>query len=104
MPNHKRLKPLALCKLQAYLFGLMGLVLGIIYSFGGLIIDVLVTANILSATAMGTPGLSWGTILAFGALIAMPLILASIGFILGFIEALLFNFFSKYFGGFNLDL
>lgn len=104
MPNHKRLKPLVLGKFQAYLFGLMGLVLGILYSFGGLIIDVLVSTNILSATEMETPGLSWGTVLAFGALIAMPLILASIGFILGFIEALLFNFFSKYFGGFNLDL
>jgi hypothetical protein len=104
MPIIKRVNPLSISKLQAVLFGLVGLILGILYSFGGLLIDILVSLDLLSASAMETPGLSWGTVLAFGALIAMPLILATIGFVLGFIEALLFNIFSKYFGGINLDL
>ena len=51
----------------------LGLLLGVIYSFGGLIIDV------------ATIGLNWGTLMAFGALIGMPIIFAIAGMLLGIV-------------------
>ena len=69
------------------MFGaLIGLVLGIIYSVGGLIVDASVTLGWI--TSAETPGLSWGTVLAFGALIGMPIIFAIPGVVLGAIAAL----------------
>jgi len=39
----------------------------------------------------------------FGALVGMPVIFATFGFILGLVEALLYNLFAKWFGGIELD-
>lgn len=55
----------------------VGLVLGIVYSFGGLLIDSLVSLGWV--TSSETSGLSMGTVLAFGALIGMPLIFGMLG-------------------------
>ncbi len=49
----------------------LGLVCGVLYSFGGLVVDLL------------TIGLNWGTVLAFGALVGMPIIFGTFGFFLG---------------------
>tara|TARA_Y100000310_G_scaffold324914_1_gene387528 strand:- start:38293 stop:38586 length:294 start_codon:yes stop_codon:yes gene_type:complete len=81
-------------KTQAIIFGSIGLILGIIYSFGGLLIDTLVTLGLFSTTE--TPGLSYGTILAFGALFIMPVIMLAIGFIFGILEGLIINFLCRY--------
>ena len=89
-------------KLQTILCTLVGILAGIIYSFGGLFIDVLVSMNLISTTE--TPGLSYGTILAFGALIGMPVIFAGIGFSLGIVEAILYNFYTKFFSGFEINI
>jgi hypothetical protein len=61
-----------LAKWMAYL----GFVCGVLYSFGGLVIDLL------------TIGLNWGTALAFMALVGMPVIFGAFGFLLGAIVAL----------------
>jgi hypothetical protein len=90
-----KIKILVFAKFQAYLMGLIGLLLGILYSFGGLIIDASVTLGWI--TSSETQGLSYGTILAFGALIGMPIIFTSFGFILGMVEAILYNLFSRWF-------
>lgn len=82
--------------------GFVGLILGILYSFGGLIVDSLVTLEWM--TTNETPGLSYGTLLAFGALIGMPLIFAVAGFVVGGIGAILFNIVAKWFGGIKIDL
>jgi len=89
-------------KFQSILFALLGFVAGILYSFGGLLIDTLVSLGWYSTPE--TPGLSFGTILAFGALIGMPLIFASIGFLLGIVEAKLYNVSSRWFGGIILKI
>ncbi len=86
---------------QAVLGGLIGMVCGILYSFGGLLIDVLVTLGWV--TTNETPGLSYGTALAFGALVGMPLIFSVAGFLLGIAEAVLYNLFAKWFGGIRLS-
>lgn len=88
-------------KFQAVLFSLVGLLAGIIYSFGGLIIDALVSLNLI--TTEETPGLSYGSILAFFALIGMPLIFGVVGFFAGILEAILYNKVVKWFSIFKMD-
>ena len=80
---------------QAMVLTIVGAFLGIIYAYGGLFVDSMVTLGILSPEKWETPGLSMGTIYAFGALIGMPFILGSFGLASGIVEAILFNFFSS---------
>ncbi len=49
----------------------VGLACGVVYSVGGLVVDLL------------TVGLNWGTALAFLALAGMPALFAAAGFVLG---------------------
>lgn len=102
MKRIKKIGVLSFAKFQAFLGLIFGLILGIIYAFGGLLIDVLVSLEWI--TSNETPGLSYGSILAFGALIGMPLILSCIGFILGILEAIFYNFTTKWFDGLNLEI
>ena len=86
-----KLKILLFSFFQSLLLGLIGLCCGILYSFGGLLIDGLVSLGMASSEYWSTPGLSYGSILAFGALVGMPLIFAAFGFLLGMVEAVLYN-------------
>lgn len=97
----KRIKVLSFAKFQAVLGLLIGLIAGILYSFGGFIIDALVTLGWI--TSSETPGLSYGTVLAFGALIGMPVIFAAFGLALGVVEALVYNLFARWHGGIEID-
>ena len=78
---------------------LVGLIFGILYSFGGAIIDVLVSQGWI--TTASTPGVSWGTALAFLAIIGMPIIFATFGFIAGAIGAFLYNSVAGKVGGWD---
>lgn len=80
----------------------MGLVAGILYSFGGALVDALVSAGWVITDE--TPGLSYGTILAFGALLGMPLIGATGGLVVGLFGAWLYNLLAKRFGGLMIGL
>jgi hypothetical protein len=101
MVKIKKLRVISFVKLHALLGALIGLILGILYSFGGLLIDTFVTLGWI--TSQDTPGLSYGTVLAFGALIGMPLIFAVFGAGIGLIGAVLYNLFTKRFGGIEID-
>lgn len=91
---------LSSAKLLAALMGFVGFVAGILYSFGGATIDVLVSKGwIISAE---TPGVGWGTALAFLALIGMPIIFASCGLIAGTIGAVLYNLVASRVGGIEM--
>ena len=74
MVKVKKIGVISFTKLHTILGALVGLILGVIYSFGGLLIDTLVTMGWI--TSQETPGLSYGTVLAFGSLIGMPIIFA----------------------------
>ena len=79
------------------IMGLLGLVAGILYSVGGLVVDTLVTLDLIQST--DTPGLSLGTALAFGALLGMPLIFGVVGLSLGLVVALIYNLLIRLLGG-----
>lgn len=87
-----KINVLQYAKLQLLIMALIGLLAGMLYSVGGLIIDIF------------TIGLNGGTALAFLALIGMPVIFAVFGFITGIIGAFLYNAASKWFGGIELDI
>ena len=80
----------------------LGFIAGIIYSFGGAIIDILVSAG--WATTDETPGLSSGTALAFGALLGMPVIGGVAGLVTGAFGAWLYNSVASRVGGVKIDL
>ena len=91
--KHRKIKVLKTARLNTVIGAFAGLAAGIVYSFGGLIIDTLVTKGIITSTE--TSGLSQGTALAFGALIGMPIIFAFWGFVLTVIGAYFYNLFAK---------
>ena len=92
MAKLKRIGVLSSSKLLAVLMAFIGLIAGMLYSFGGAIYDVLTTGSV-----------NLGTALAFLALIGMPIIFAMFGFIVGLIEAFLYNLFAKWFSGIEID-
>jgi len=94
MKKIRKINLLPFLKFQTTMGGLFGLMLGVFYALGGLILDTLVSANWI--THSDTSGLSYGTLLAFGALIGMPIIFAVIGLMVGIFEALAFNILSKW--------
>jgi hypothetical protein len=101
MAKLNKIRVIKFAKFQSFLLALLGFLAGFLYSFGGLIIDTLVSIDLI--TSNETPGLSYGTILAFGALIGMPMIFAIFGFLLGFIEAALYNLFVTFFEANKID-
>ena len=92
MATIRRIGPLSLAKLQALVCGALGLIAGVLYSVGGLFVDLLTT------------GLNAGSAMAFGALVAMPALAAAAGFAAGLVEALIFNLMAPKIGGINLEL
>ncbi len=90
----RKLNVLNFGKLQGMLFGLLGVLAGVIYSFGGLFIDMFVSFGWV--TSSDTPGLSIGTLLAFAALFIMPILFFAVGIVTGFIEAILYNLALKF--------
>jgi len=103
MAKVQKLDILSFAKLQTYIFGCAGLIAGVLYAFGGLIIDALVTIGWVSGVYWGTPGLSYGTVLAMGAFPGMPIIFAVFGFAVGIVEAVIYNLFARLFGGVEID-
>ena len=101
MVSIKQLKIFSFAKFQAIMATYLGLGFGILYSVGGLIVDILVSLNWVSTAE--TSGLSYGTVLAFGALVGMPVVFAIGGFVLGIVEAFLYNIFSKWFKAIKIE-
>lgn len=92
MATVKKIGVLSSSKLLGVLMGLVGLIAGIVYSFGGAIYDVFTTGSV-----------NFGTALAFFALIGMPIIFAIPGFIVGAIGAFLYNLAAGWIGGVEMD-
>jgi hypothetical protein len=93
MTKVKKIGVLSFAKFQAILMSFVGLIAGILYSFGGAIYDLLTTGTV-----------NWGTALAFLALLGMPILFATFGFMVGLIEAFLYNLFARRIGGVELEI
>lgn len=104
MARIKRIGMFSFVKLRVVFMAVIGLAAGIVYSFGGLLVDALVSIGWVSATAAATSGLSYGTLLAFGALIGMPIIAAVFGLVLGFFEVLIYKLIIHWCGGIDLHI
>ncbi len=101
MKKVNNLKAFPFLKFHTVIGGIVGLVLGILYSFGGLIVDALVSLDWI--TTPETPGLSFGTVLAFGALIGMPIIFAPAGLVVGLVELVVFKLFGRWLAWLDID-
>lgn len=91
MAKSMTIRVFSFARFQAVLATPLGLIAGILYSFGGAVYE------------LATDSLNSGTALAFFALIGMPVTFAASGFVLGLVEALLFNGFARWFGGLETD-
>lgn len=92
----KQINIIPFAKFHTIIFSIFGLFLGILYSFVGFIVDVMVTIGWVLPNTVGTPGLSLGTILAFGGLLGVPILFALVGISIGLIEALICKTVSKF--------
>jgi hypothetical protein len=101
MAKLNKIGVLSSAKLVVGIMALVGLIAGILYSFGGAIYDVLVSIG--WTTSASTPGVGYGTALAFLALIAMPIIFATSGFLAGAVGAFLYNLVAGWVGGIEID-
>lgn len=101
MTTVKKARIILLARLQAKVFFVFGFLMGVVYSFGGLLIDFLVSMGLVSSSE--TPGLSMGTLLAFGSLLGMPLIAGGIGFFVGLITAVFYSVFASWFKRVGID-
>jgi len=100
----KKLNILKYAKFQALICAMVGLLFGIFYSFGGLIVDTLVTLELSEPIIWdNTPGISYGTLLAFMALFIMTLFTAGIGFISALVGGYLFNKLNYPFKNIDMD-
>ena len=102
MAEARRLGVFPLAKFQAVLFALIGLLAGMLYSVGGLVIDVLVSSGWM--TTASTTGVGGGTALAFLAIVGMPILFGACGFIVGILEAALYNLSLRWWGGIAIAL
>lgn len=87
MPKLQHLGVMSFARFQAALAALLGVLAGIAYSVGGALYDLLTT------------GPNLGTALAVLALIGMPVIFAAVGFVVGLLEAVLYNLAANRLGG-----
>jgi hypothetical protein len=100
----KKLNILKYAKTQGIICGFAGLFIGVLYSFGGLTIDTLVTLEWIDPVIWeNTPGLSYGTFLAFLSIIAMPLYFGGIGYLFALVGAYLFNKLKHPFKNMDMD-
>ncbi len=102
MVKIKKIRVMSLAKLQGAMAAFIGLVAGILYSFGGALLDVLVSMGWISSAA--TTGVGYGTALAFLAIIGMPIMFGIVGFVAGLIAAGLYNLVAQRVGGVEVDL
>lgn len=91
MARIRRIGVLFLAKMLGILMASVGLIAGILYSFGGAIYELF------------TSSLNSGTALAFLALLGMPAIFGAVGFLVGTVAATIYNLFARWFGGIELD-
>lgn len=96
----KKIKPLSAAKISTLILAFFGLILGIVYSAIGIMINRLPT-EVLTAQ-----GLESGSIILFKPvmILIMPILYAIIGFISGLVGAWIYNLAARWVGGIEIEL
>ena len=95
----KRIKPMSFAKMNAVIYGLIGLLVGGMFS-------LLAMAGGLAAGADSESGglaATFGMIFGIGAIIIAPICYAILGFIGGLIGAVVYNFAAGMMGGIEVE-
>ncbi len=92
----KRIGPWSCAKVSMVLYAVMGLLIGLVFSFVGLVAGSLGNASDLPAGAMAA-------LFGVGAVIILPIFYGVIGFISGAIAAWVYNLVAQFVGGVELD-
>lgn len=93
----KRIGPLSLARISTWIYGCMGLIVGIIFALVGMIGSAL-------GFAQGEPGSTWPLFFGAGAIIFMPIFYGLLGFIGGLLTGVLYNFAARMGGGIEIEL
>jgi hypothetical protein len=91
MTKIKKISPLSLAKIQGILFGLMGLVFVVPFLFLSFIFPI-------------DSSLEGSSFPSFWFFFLVPVLYAVMGFIMGFITALLYNVVAKWVGGLEITI
>lgn len=97
MVKLKKIGVLSLGKIFGIIYGLMGLILGMIITL------LTLAAGSIFSDEPGMPEL-FEVLLGTGATIALPLFYGFIGFIMGLITALFYNFAASRIGGLEIEM
>lgn len=83
----------------------LGKILGAIYGIFGLIAGLFITLiSLVGAAALGGNAGTLGVIFGIGAIIFLPLFYGIMGFVVGALMAVIYNFVAQKFGGIKMDL
>lgn len=96
----KRIGVLSLAKVMAILYGGIGLVAGLVFSFFAL----LGTAFGAAFQETTGPEAFFGAIFGVGAVVLLPLLYGFMGFLGGLLSAALYNLAARIVGGLELDV
>jgi hypothetical protein len=94
----RRVGVLSLAKISGALYGLIGLILGAIFSLA----SIMASALMQSATN-GNSRAAFGVLFGAGAIILLPILYGVIGFVSGLITGVLYNALAGVVGGVELE-
>jgi len=93
----KRIGPWSCAKVSMVLYAVMGLLVGLMFSFFGLVLGSLGTGSDIPTGAIGA-------LFGVGAIIILPIFYGVLGFITGALTAWVYNLIAQYVGGLEIDL
>lgn len=100
----KRIRPMSFAKMNAVIYGFIGLLVGGMFSLIGLIGGAALMSQAQGSDGAGGVGAAMGMIFGVGAIIILPICYAILGFIGGLIGAVVYNLAAGMMGGLELDI
>ena len=100
----KRIRPMSFAKMNAVIYGFIGLLVGGMFSLIGLLGGMAAMSQSDAGDKAGSIGAAVGMIFGVGAIIIAPICYAILGFIGGLIGAVIYNFAAGMMGGLELDV
>jgi hypothetical protein len=92
----KRIGPLSVARISAWIYGLFGLIVGIFISFFSLL-------GFATGGGESGPEAFFGIFFGVGAIIFMPIFYAILGFLSSLLMAFVYNLVARYSGGIEIE-